>query len=116
MARSDPDNERSRHASRNRELVALIERKGGELENPRTIDLHFWSAGRAFAERLVSALCELGMRNVVTGAPQGLEDEWNVEASYRGSVRQVIEPAFVERLILLADGLESRFDGWGTNL
>ena len=31
------------HAARNRELVALISKKGGDLAARRVIDLHFWA-------------------------------------------------------------------------
>lgn len=104
------------HAARNRELVALIVTKGGDVTARRTINLHFWAAGEPSATRLADALRELGLDNVTSNQTDADPALWNVEGELRASVDDVVAHAFVERLVTLAAAHEADFDGWGTAL
>ena len=104
------------HEARNRELVALITRKGGNLEVDRTVDLHFWAHDAARAEALAQALRECGLSNVIARVSAKDAAVWNVEGQIVRSVLQVVEPRFVERFAMLAASHHADFDGWGTSL
>ncbi|MEO8382496.1 MAG: ribonuclease E inhibitor RraB [Acidobacteriota bacterium] len=105
-----------RHEARNRELVDLITRKGGNLEIDRTVDLHFWAYDAARAESLAEALRECGLRNVIARVSAKDAAVWNVEGQIVRSVLQVVGRNFVARFAILASSHEADFDGWGTSL
>ena len=104
------------HAARNRELVALITRKGGDLEVDRTIDLHFWTYDETHAKTLAEALRGSGVSNVVARISAKNATVWNVQGQIVRSVLQVVDPEFVKYYATLAGGHDADFDGWGTSL
>ena len=114
-----PDNVASSiaaHAARNRELVALISKEGGDLTARRVIDLHFWAPDEVSAEKLTDALRALGVGEVVSSQSDSDPSLWNVEGQILASVDDVVADEFVERLVSLARAHGSDFDGWGTSL
>jgi hypothetical protein len=109
-------NSAAAHAARNRELVALISKKGGDLTVRRVIDLHFWAPDEGSAERLADALRACGVGEVISNRTESDSSLWNVEGQILASVDQVVADDFVERLVSLAGSHRSDFDGWGTSL
>ena len=104
------------HAARNRELVALIMKKGADTTERRTIDLHFWAPDELSARRLTDALREFGLDKVVSNQTKADPSLWNVEGQILASVDYVVAEFFVERLVTLAAAHEADVDGWGTSL
>ena len=104
------------HAARNRELVALIVKKGGDLTSRRAIDLHFWAPHELSARRLADALREFGLDKVTSNQTETDPSLWNVEGAILASVDDVVADAFVERLVTMAAAHDADFDGWGTHL
>jgi regulator of RNase E activity RraB len=104
------------HAARNRELVTLISRKGGDLTARRVIDLHFWAPDEGSAGRLADALRAFGVGEVVSNRVESDSSLWNVEGQILASVDQVVADDFVECLVSLARAHQADFDGWGTSL
>ena len=104
------------HAARNRELVALIVKKGADPTARRTIDLHFWAPDELSARRLTDALREFGLDKVVSNQTEADPSLWSVEGQILASVDYVVAEFFVERLVTLAAFHEADFDGWGTSL
>src|SRR6516162_1442777 len=95
-------NSAAAHAARNRELVALISKKGGDLAARRVIDLHFWAHDEGTAERLADALRAFGVGEVVSDQTESGSSLWNVEGQILASVNEVVAGEFVERLVSLA--------------
>jgi len=104
------------HAARNRDLVALISKKGGDLTARRVIDLHFWSPDKTSAGRLTHALREFGVDQIKSNQSKSDPSLWNVEGQILASVNEVVADEFVHRLVSLAVANRSVFDGWGTSL
>src|SRR5262245_56174894 len=67
------------HAARNRELVALISKKGGDLAARRVIDLHFSAPDEASARVLAGALRAFGVGEVVSNRPESDSSLWSLE-------------------------------------
>jgi len=105
-----------RHATRNRELKELIESKGVDLAEQRTIDLHFWAGGEEAARNLTAVLQTEGYLVVSQNPSKGNPALWNVEAQVEASPLSVTAPLFVERMVRVAAENEAEFDGWGTSL
>jgi len=106
----------AQHAARNQELVALISRKGGNLQIERTVDLHFWAFNETDATGLAEALRARGLSNVISRVSAKDPAVWNVEGQVVGSLLQVTEARFVEELARVAVAHNADFDGWGTSL
>ena len=113
---SDIEAQVARHAGRNRELVALITSKGGDLQLERTVDLHFWASQQGAAAQLAKALAAAGVSDVHTSLSKSESGLWNVEGHVRESVVTVVDPEFVEKFVRIAQTFEGRFEGWGTSL
>jgi len=101
----------SHHVARNEKLVERIVQLGGDLEESRTIDFFFYVPTRDDAELLAGDLRAIAFENVNT-SPSG--NQWAVTGEYSGSVSDITETGFVERLARLAARYLGEFDGWGT--
>jgi hypothetical protein len=99
------------HIARNEKLVERIADLGGDLTKPRTIDFFFYVPEEEDAQLLAADLRNLAFQNVQVSWSQ---TQWAVIGEYRGSVAQVTEAVFVERLASLAARYLAEFDGWGT--
>jgi hypothetical protein len=99
------------HIARNEKLVEHIVELGGDLAESRSIDFFFYVPEEQDAELLSADLRNLAFQNVSASRSR---DQWSVTGEYRGSVAQITERAFVERLAALAAKYLGDFDGWGT--
>jgi hypothetical protein len=104
------------HLARNRELKKLIISKGVDLEEKRTIDLHFWASGEVAARNLGVALETAGYSVGVSKPSESDSSLWSVEGKVNSSPLAVTTPFFVERLVRLAAENQAEFDGWGTSI
>ena len=106
------------HNHHNLALRDDLLQKGIVLDDPRAVELHFWSAEQRDAALLAKALYHSGFLILVL-APNEQEDGrvlWNVEAGLKEPVSKVISSEFTERMVRLAAEHSSEFDGWGTNV
>ena len=94
----------------------MIVSKGVDLEEKRTIDLHFWAFGEAAARDLEGALETAGYSVSVSKPSEADSSLWNVESQVNTSPLAVTTPFFVERLVRLAIENQAEFDGWGTSI
>jgi hypothetical protein len=116
MRESDIQKAIQHHLARNRELKKLIVSKGVDLEENRTIDLHFWADGEVAANNLGIALETAGY-SVAGSKPSDSDSSlWNVESQVNSSPHAITTPLFVERLVRLATENQAEFDGWGTSI
>lgn len=107
-----------KHEERNMTLIEQLRARGVNLEETRSIELHFWASTRQDAAFLARALYEKGYL-VLALAPSNAESkkqQWNVEVGIRQSIKQTVRKELVEELVRLADRHSSEFDGWGTSL
>ena len=111
MAENPIPEDVSHHIARNEKLVDRIVELGGDLSEPRTIDFFFYVPEEKDAKGLAADLRQLSFRNVNTAASK---DQWSVTAEYRGSVSEITDIPFVEKLATLAAKYLGEFDGWGT--
>jgi regulator of RNase E activity RraB len=111
---ADFDEQVRAHHARNRELVELIRREGGDLDVQRTIDLHFWAPDEPSADELSVALQDLGSSEVAVDPAD--PSSWSVETLFLGAITQIVAESMVERLVALAIEHGCVFDGWGTEL
>jgi hypothetical protein len=101
----------SRHVARNEKLVERIVELGGELDESRTIDFFFYVSDEQDGELLAADLRNLAFQNVRVSPSK---DQWAVVGEYQGSVSEITDVAFIERLASLAAKYLGEFDGWGT--
>jgi len=104
------------HLARNRELKKLITSRGVDLEEKRTIDLHFWAYGEVAAHELEIALEAAGYLVSVSKPSEGDSGLWSVESQINTSPPAVTTPFFVEKVVRLAAKHQAEFDGWGTSI
>lgn len=106
------------HNHRNLALRDDLLQKGIVLDDPRAVELHFWSTAQRDAALLARALYQSGFLILVL-APNEQEDGsvlWNVEAGLKEPISRVISSEFTERMVRLAAEHSSEFDGWGTSV
>jgi hypothetical protein len=103
------------HVARNDALCKLLESKGVDLSNKRTIDLHFWADDKSAAHQLASALRSRGYSTVTLDKTE-TDETWSVEVEVQASVLDVIDINFIEDLAKLAMNNQGEFDGWGTEI
>ena len=106
------------HAERNHSLLEALSQKGVPLEEPRSIELHFWVLGRTNAAHLGQALYKKG-HVVLYLAPATVKADgtvWNVESGIRLSPYQVADAAFTADLVSMAREFAGSYDGWGTSV
>ena len=106
------------HYRRNLVLRDSLLQKGLVLDDPRAVELHFWSAEQRDAALLARALHERGFLILVL-SPNEQENGsvlWNVEAGLKEPISKVISSEFTERMVRLAAEHSSEFDGWGTSV
>lgn len=106
------------HNRRNLALKDNLVQKGIVLDDPRAVELHFWSAEQRNAALLARALYQAGFLVLVL-APNEQENGsilWNIEAGLKEPISKVISSEFTERMVRLAAEFSSDFDGWGTSV
>lgn len=106
------------HKRRNLDLRDNLVQKGIALDEPRAVELHFWSAEQRDAALLARALYQSGFLILVL-APNEQENgsiRWNIEAGLKEPISRMISSDFTERMVLLAEEHSSEFDGWGTSV
>jgi regulator of RNase E activity RraB len=106
------------HKNRNIELLANLRSKNVPLDQPRSVELHFWTSGQESAAKLAFELYK--QRYIVLRlAPANIREDpqrWNVEAGAKLSPDQLADEALIKNLINLATLCSSVFDGWGTSV
>ena len=117
MSRSkDFDSAVAGHVARNLALLALIAKRGGNVDEGRTVDLHFTAADELSADQLAKALERFGATSVVRRRTTNSPALWNVEAEYRTTVSGLTQRQTVEKLVRIAFDHHGTFEGWGTSL
>ena len=106
------------HVQRNLALVKVFSEKQFDLNEPRSVELHFWSWNHPNSVRLAHELYKKGFMLLLL-KPAFLEqdpDRWNIEAGTRASIYKVVSEEFTASLVDLAQSLQSDYDGWGTSV
>jgi Regulator of ribonuclease activity B len=103
------------HTERNFLLLQRLKQMGVLLDEPRSVELHFWAPGKTSAYHLGSALCEKG-HIVRCIAPTDDPAIWNVESAIELSPNQVVDERFTTDLIKTAQAFGASYDGWGTSV
>ena len=112
-AKSFIEDELAAQRARNEKIVETIVRHGGELEEERPIDFFFYTDNRADAEALAEDLESIGFDS--THVPDDpIDGKWSVQAVRMGTVLEVTDDTFVERIVRLTAKYLAEFDGWGT--
>jgi hypothetical protein len=114
-ADNDFDRAVAGHRARNDALAELIVKKGGNLDERRNVDLHFWAPDEIAAMALAAAMRDFGATNAIY-EPAADGSDWNVEAQYQCTVTDLVSQSTVERLVTIAMEHKATFDGWGTRL
>jgi regulator of RNase E activity RraB len=106
------------HFERNQELLRIFKEKLVDIEEPRTIEIHFWATNQANAARLASELYRMGFTLLLLQPAQTSEgtELWNIEASTFASISYVASEHFTTALTNLAVHLSVEYDGWGTSV
>lgn len=106
------------HKSRNIELLADLRAKNIPLDQPRSVELHFWANGQANAAQLALELYKQGYI-VLRLAPASVNEDpqrWNIEVGAKLSPDQLADKVLIKNLINLATRYLGIFDGWGTSI
>src|SRR5258706_5895672 len=106
------------HNRRNLALRDSLHQKGILLDDPRAVELHFWSTEQRDAALLARALYQSGFLILVL-SPSEQENGsvlWNVEAGLKETISKGISSEFTEKMVRLAAGQSSEVDGWGTRV
>jgi hypothetical protein len=104
------------HEQRNKELLLLFRAKQVNLDEKRSIDLHFWAWSQSDSVRLAHELYRRGF-TILLLKPAILPDDperWNVEAGTRSTISSIVDSKFTEMLVDLASSFNADYDGWGT--
>jgi regulator of RNase E activity RraB len=106
------------HTERNKELVRVFNEKRVNLDEPRSVEVHFWVSGQANSALLAQELYKRGFVLLLL-KPASLQDDpgrWNIEAGIKMSILKVISDEFTETLVDLATAFGADYDGWGTSV
>ena len=104
------------HEARNRELVKRIIELGGDLDQVRMIEVFFISQGEKNAYKLANELKKKRLLNIDINKVENKPELWNVHGELQATVNEVIDRRHIKDLVVLASGLSSEYDGWGTNV
>ncbi len=104
--------------ARNTELLDAIRREGVSLDQPRSVDVHFWAPDQRRAALLARELYAGGFLVLVLAPCERTDGTqcWNVEAGVNRSPNEAAARATTEELVRLSARFESTYDGWGTRL
>jgi regulator of RNase E activity RraB len=107
------------HAERNLKLVDIFQQKGVNLDEVRSIEVHFWARGQRNSARLAHELYKRGYMVLVLGparAENADPDLWNIEAGLGASISKAVSPEFTAMITDLASEFDAEYDGWGTSV
>jgi regulator of RNase E activity RraB len=107
------------HAERNNKLLEIFREKRVDLDESRSIEVHFWAGGQQSSVRLAQELYRRGFIVLLLGPArnqQGRPDLWNVEAGTATTISRAVSEEFTESLTDLATTFEAEYDGWGTTI
>jgi regulator of RNase E activity RraB len=106
------------HAERNKKLIEVFRSKNVDLNQSRSIDLHFWAWGQQNSVRLPHELYKRGFMVLMLGPARSQDqddpDLWNVEAGTGATISHVVTEEFTATLTDLAAQFDAEYDGWGT--
>jgi regulator of RNase E activity RraB len=106
------------HEERNSELLRTLATRGVSLDDPRSIQHHFWVNTQREASLLARKLYDRHFL-VSTISPVKTEDGstfWNVEAEVEQAASVAASSDTVDELTRLAASFEAIYDGWGTSV
>jgi regulator of RNase E activity RraB len=106
------------HRERNLSLRKDFEQKGVNLDEPRSIEFHFWAWTQRDAAVVAKALYKMGFFvTLIAPAPtDGDAERWSVETGAKIPLTQALGDDLTGKLVNLADAEDSVFDGWGTSI
>ena len=106
------------HRNRNLALRAQFEERGVDLDQPRSVDFHFWAPTQRDAAVLARSLYKKGfLIHLRAPAPAENEpDRWSIDGGVKIPLTQALSERLTEELIKLASDEEATFDGWGTSI
>ncbi len=88
------------------------------VDQPRSIEHHFWAPNQSNAVLLAKSMYDRGSL-VKLISPLELEGGgtiWGVDAEVLHSPRDAARATNAEEFVRLAAGFDSEYDGWGTNI
>ena len=106
------------HKQRNMELLKAFIEKKVNLDEPRSIDLHFWAWGQPNSVQLAHELYQKGLL-ILNLSPAYIDSDperWNIEAGTKLSIAKVVDEVFTGELVDLAARFDANYDGWGTSV
>jgi len=106
------------HRNRNLALRAQFEKRGVNLDQPRSVDFHFWASTQRDAAVLARSLYEKGfLIHMLAPAPgENAPDRWSIEGGLKIPLTLALGERLTEELIKLASAEDATFDGWGTSI
>ena len=106
------------HRSRNSALRARFEALRVGLEEPCSVDFHFFAWTQRDAAVLARALYQKGfLIHLLAPSPcEADADRWSVEGGARIPLEQALSDKLTEELVKLAFDESAEFDGWGTDI
>jgi len=106
------------HFERNQQLLSVFREKQVDLEEPRSIEVHFWAWGQPSSVQLASELFKRGFTLLLLGPAQRQEDPdlWNIEAGTMVSISHATTNEFTSMLTDVAAAYDAEYDGWGTSV
>lgn len=105
------------HAERNKKLIEVFRSKNVDLDESRSIDLHFWAWGQPSSVRLAHELYKRGFMVLMLGPARSQDqdpDLWNIQAGTVAMISHVVTDEFTAMLTDLAAQFDADYDGWGT--
>jgi regulator of RNase E activity RraB len=104
------------HVQRNKALRDSLREKGVELDEMRSVELHFWAFSKQTAVMLAKALYDHGLLVLALSPVDGEESQWTVDAGTKDTVENLSSLPVVKKFVELAAEFDSTYDGWGTTV
>ena len=104
------------HNARNIELLKLIREKGVAIDEPHSVDHHFYASGQKDAALLAKELYKRGYLVLVLSPPSTEDGQghWNIGVGIQRAPAEAASHRITEELVRLAAKFDADYDGWGT--
>lgn len=105
------------HNRRNLDYRDKLIERGIWLDDPRSVELHFWADEQTGAALLAKALYQSGFL-ILMLAPSDQDDgnvRWSIQTGIKVPISRILSQEFTETMVRLAAEYSAEFDGWGAS-
>ncbi len=106
------------HEERNAVVLQRFECERAPLDEPHSINFHFWAWRQQDAALLAKSLYDAGHLVLVLAPAEisGDPERWNIETGMKATLRRALSRRLTEEIVRLAAKHQAVYDGWGVSL